>query len=621
VFRIYSFQRETRPVRSIVGSAICLLVAVGLAWLLLRQKQAAVAEVPLGERSGVADWPLSLRLPKGWRPAPGRLRPRGLAVSLREPSSGRDEPSRVLYVIRRVDSSFQPPVAYCRFRLPVDLLGMVGHEAVVVDVRQRRFGPLAGAVATIRLKDAPRAMHMAYVGCSPNGEVYLLLLGSPWGATPGESRLLERIADTAQVTSPAMHTELGSIGREAGLAFALPAGARVVAPDWEGLPRVRLCSEASATTAWSLDVVRTWVSTQRPPEHLVADLLRKYEERLDPVTAIREVQVGARQAAEALIDGRRAGRATLGIWVARLGDRDAVLLVGRTEPAGERVLRTAAERVISTVRLTSGKAAVALDEALGQGKRILRDLRQGGLERLWGRARHDEWYVIRRGDAVIGAVRRRSAWVRPESRRRGDRTAGYEIVRRSRYEFIAGIFEDVTEHWWVTAGGDAYRWRLSRRRVPIEDYLYRLDEVRRAGSGRLERRVELEGRRKPLSYELPVDEGFVCDEVATAAALLAARDPEARPVALATTGLYSRQSPYLLVCRPAGMVELGEQAQAAQALVVVLQRDYEASFARYFFDVRGRLIRAEFEDGTWVLQRAAAREVLRVCPAARPLAR
>ncbi len=621
MYRLHTREKAARRFVAIVAAAICLLVAVAMALVLIQMKRQA-ADVPVGERVAIAEWPMSLRVPREWMPARGPLRFRGLVASFREPPRSDDarsplSRSRTLYLMRREHPSFQPPISYCTSKLAFDLRRMVGLRVTTSDVRPAAFGPLAGAEATVRFEERPRPLLVARVGCSPTGEVYIFLLESPWGVTPGESRLLGRVVESIELTAPVMSADLSFVARRAGIEFALPEMAWVVQRGRVPLRRVSLCSAAEADHAWSLEIAHAWVSDKRPPTALIADHLRAIERRVELSTEIREMAVSGREVAEATLGGADRGRAALAVWAAGLGDGEAVLLVGRSDSDGAEALRRVARGVIATVRLRACELAIDMTEARERGKEIARSLRRGELERLWGKAETDDWYLITLGGEVTGFWRVGRRWVDQSGEEGAFGTSGgYQIVRQYRREVVAGIFEEKEELWQVTADGDGHRHWFSQSLAHRKDSLYDLEDVREPGALRLSRRVQTEGQRDVQSYEVELDETFVCDPVAEVAALVAAEDSEGRPASFTAVSLYSRQIPFTLVYRPAGRVPLSGEREAAQALAVVMQSDYDPRWARFFFDARGRLVREEHEGGL-VLVLCSRQEVERAFPGAR----
>lgn len=477
-FEVYSSSRPGRPRVLLLISAGVLAVSLGLAWLQVHGHRA------LGPPRSIPGTPLSVRAPLGWVQDEND----GGRFVLPTQTSRR----RAIFEYERrieIDYAERPS-----FIAPLELLQVpefVG-PGRVSQLRSARIGKYR-ALEVVR-KEPQRVGRTLFeretlvrFTCLPRGQIIKIVYEPLVSLRPADEEILDDVCASLKVDDPTLAGDPDEFLARAGLELPLEDNWSVVGADFADVPGVYIGGTTQEGPAYSLAVLRTWLTGKRKPTDLLADLAAEKWIVWDIEQRVREVPRVDGPPAVTLRHPAfgRAGAEPCSAWVVTSSTTEAVIVVVYASASQAEAADEAAAIVATTVKILPLEPFTNLAAAEAHGRRLVADLHEAGPVARWGRERVESLYQRQGRDEIV--VDWREAVGRDPSRG----YQGEQLSQRGR-----GREERVA--WTLSADARVYEWVAD---LYVGRDSLRVSEVRSEAKGPVQRRLSFEREGRRWQYE------------------------------------------------------------------------------------------------------------------------
>lgn len=606
MYSIQTSERPGRPQLAVALSAGAMLLTVVMSAGLIRHKQQA-AHVPLLDPRPIASWPLSLRLPQGWKAEAVRDMPPEVGLVLRE-TEGR---GRTLAVVRGIAFDGTSLLTSVAGAIHDPVQWFAGTELVrPIAVESIRFGPLPG-VQIQWLASRPRRpadQILSCAGVTPQRQVLGLLLRCPGPSDRRDEQLLRQLASGVELPGVEMTRDIVSASAQCNLRFEAPHNCRASVTSTAPLKSLRLLADTESERTWTLDVGLLPLVPGRTPKAVLEDIIRNLTEEVNPRTDVQVVRLGTRETARARLSTNPWNGE---IWVVPLGNQSAVVLRGEDE-GDDSDLEAVCRRIAETIEWTGDAAPLDVAAALQRGKELLADIRDRKVDTWfepWSRS--EDLFLIERGGRAEGYYRLAYArlpanrWRVASDIRRilaADRSLFYR--RDARVDAVGAGYELVEVRRAVGARA---------RTTSVLDKPYEYREHREAGSATVRKTVRLGDEDYRASFS--TDSSYVCDPMLGILYALVAADPQRRPALITTSDRFETETTGVVLW-PLGARPVPDAADASPSPAVYVQGDSVLDGYTVYFRGDGRIRYVDFGGSNF--RRCTAEEAAEKLPYSPP---
>jgi hypothetical protein len=460
VMEVHTGARPGKPRALVIVMATLLAGTLALAWLQVRDSRA------LGPEQRIANTPLRVRPPRGWRldpQNPGRLI---------LPAS--DGPLRRSIHFQYLElNSFQPLE---------ELLQTSEFTALgaAVDVRRARLGPYPAvqiqqlvplALGRVRVQ----AEMITRFTCLPRGELIKVTYEPLVDMRPADSAIMDEVCESLRIEDASINAPAQTYFRAAGLELPADPNWTVVGPELADVPGLYIGGWAANGPTWALGVYRTWLATGRTPAALLRDFAADLWLRWDVDDVLHETQRsdGAQLATLRHPAPAHADSPLRAALVVAAGPTDAAIIYVYCDPNELPAAQQAAQAVADNLRFTPLPALPDVAAAEARGVKLAADLRAGGLAARWGREPLETTYRHTGRDEAV--------YVRREAVQRNP-AAGY-IGTQTRQR---NNRQTEKLSWKIDGAAGAYEYTLALR---AENTELRVREERKQPDGEVRRTV------------------------------------------------------------------------------------------------------------------------------------
>lgn len=472
-FEVYAGAKPGRPRLLALTTGGLLAVTLALAWWQVRETRA------LGPPQRVGDTPLVVRLPHGWQPDPANPRRFLLPVA--------DRGRRALFEFeRRIEFSF---VRLPSFEPPRELLARPAFSGIgdIAGVGHTSIGPYDAlqvhqSVPTRIGRARLRRHTVTRLTCLPRGHLLRVVYEPLVELRPADLEILDEVCRSLRIDDVTLNRPRDEYLRDAGLSLPLDPAWLAVGTDFPEVPGVYVGGLIAGSPAWSIAVLRTWISPGRSPRGLLADFAAQEWLLWDTTDLLRESRRpdGAVVAHLRHPEFGRVGPSIPSAWVVARGPAEAVIVFVYATPTHAEAADEIARRIVADVQLQSIAAIPPVDDAVAAGRALTADLRKRGPAPRWGRESVETTYRRDNRDEIVTA--RRAAVQR-------DPRQGYEGLSWRRI----GHSHEERISWTLDGLAGAFRWQVDffHGQLPI-----RVIEQRSDPAAEVVRQIFVEQRRE-----------------------------------------------------------------------------------------------------------------------------
>jgi len=590
MYELYSGQRPGNPARSLIATAVLLILAVGVAKALILYRARAVS-VQLGPRNEYSEAQLAFRLPVGWGPVPSGVWPPGAVVGVENP--GTEKRRMRLFVFRGIATSDSAPSEGGLRTI------LVAASALGVDTPPGRepsgsIGGFPGVTAVLvsrqRLSEGDYPFFLGSATVAPAGEAFGVLLQSE--APPGktEQAVLDLVAASLELLSVSLDADPDKLMAAAGISFEPPSGVRFAGPVDPGVPRLRMMG-GEREEAWYLELNRVPLVGKRTPAALVEDRALSAQEESRLSTPVEVFQTADREVARVSVAVYPDQPPALYVMAVRADPHTALLMVGRYESRADKTLRDLCQSLAGTAKVVSFDELVDVESALNSGRRMIQEVTSEGMSAVF-RERAGKKYRFR----VAAPMFRLGTSIESWRLMRDNGQTWWDITDTWTFR-PAWLERDAivrVEEYRLADDGIRYRYSLRRDdggRTTIRKSEVRIDDLKVV-------RQEVGTPRGTRTDVIEVDDTFACNPVLMEAAARLSRAPKAESVIMSGIDTFTTGTA-CFVMTPIGRTTLPHSDLKDSGWTVRLTADYHPSPVLLYFDDQGSLVGTSHDGLQW----------------------
>ncbi len=587
---MYEVTSATKPARrwlGLVATGALLLTATGVGWWAVHTRQVG-ATVELGEPTYLDDIGIRLRLPQGWKRNDqqfGEL----MAVTLSDPNP---EDARELYVATWPASYAHGRILCLYLDMRMKSIGLGVHRRTEGGERAR-FGPLGAW-----------HVHGAWLGLDHHGEVDTTIAWSPEGRAyfvslrsirrfrRSDRELISAVTESIEIPDLDLAKSLEGLNGSAGIHMEVPKGALVYEPNQPDVAMLSLLAGPDSDRDWRIEIFRTWPRPEGGVEALVAAHRTEVLHDMVPLKRIEQASAGVNQAwrTQSLTpkEWELEFQTCTEVWGVQHREGLAAMVVAETAGDEQKAIREVCHKIARSIRLEPTPLAPAEGPAVALAEEIVREIETRSVRQWWSVADEETWYKIDlRGDQGMHWEHRRLVDSGEGAEKRFE--AGTLTLVRYDVGDAYSNYEDYTK-WQTDLRAKGFRFEQFIPAMRREDKTIHIIDNRLAGTDALEHFIKVGSRRYYGTLATPPD--FVPDPVLNIAYGMVAQQPEGKAALFSGIGS-SERSLNRRMCRSLGAFPEQRGANGKPLRGVSIQRDFDATTSRYFFDEEGRLIRVE----------------------------
>lgn len=579
---------EVHPRRAWAITAFALGASLGLAWALAENR---TAPMPLGQRVALRGWPITFRLPSGWKYEQQDADAWSGEIEAR-PATDSGMVRMIIRHDRRYPSARPDEIihGYMSQRYADTPGAFSSHELL-------SLGPVAGfCVSGDRL-----TAHMVYpvsiaAAGIPNGPAIVVEIFARSSESGPMRRTLRSVCESIEFVSPRLSRSLGELSGKAGFECVVPTGLWCVDGISDDHAGIGFVADSGNIAPWSARAWRSFLAPPRTLADLVRDQAASNRMAIDVPREFGVTTLGTHSAANVV--HAEFGRCT-SVWAVDLG-HGAVLMVRGTGPEAlatdiDEACRKMAE---SAQRRTS---ADEFDVAAAQkaGEEAVAAVRRRGLRKPWGEGAKSIWYLYERCGEPTGyyhVQRERES----SSRESGPARYGYSGTDEFQIRYPGFSTQSVRTVW--TVDDDAAEFSLEQTlslESASDDEVLKSRYARASAEAALDVTASL-GKRK-RSAKIEVGKAFAADPV--------------EDLVLREVG--ERGAGHDAIIRMVGSVPFSAANYRCTVgrgpgseLRIAIQSDYNFDRSAFEFDDDGEVARHAFGDSV-LLRRVKQSEVAR----------
>ncbi|HPD30210.1 MAG TPA: hypothetical protein PLL20_09465 [Phycisphaerae bacterium] len=568
-----------------------LLLAAGAAQLLIWHREKTKL-IELGSSVHYPEGQLSVSLPLGWQTLDKALCPAGTVIAVEDrETEGRQ---RRLYVFRGPPSS-EGLAASASLRALDSFSNALGADVLFEkEPETAQVGAFPGVTATMAKRlgavgvKPPFCLGRAAVG--PGGEVVGVLLETALPSRRTDQLLVQRVAETVELTSIGLDPDPAEAMAAAGISFDIPRGARFIGPIERGLPRVRLMSRQTAP-AWYLDLFRVPLIARRKVNDLVEDGAMSLLQQVRLGEPLEPFDPGGRQAARASLVITPGKEPTVHLVAVKTDQHTALLMVGRHDAEAGTAVRELCDSIAATARVESYDELVDLESAIDAARRLIKDCRKEGMSSLLGR-REGRRLRFNVEAPALGL----GSWIETCRRSSDNAELPWEVTGRwvydPRWRGHARIV--VTEGWRLAENGVEYLYRFERSDAGEKSI--EQTEHSDAEGRQVTRIVKAFGGSR--TEEIEVDDAFASGPLLTELCARTAGSSSQRSVVVSTIDTFTAGVAYCVI-KPLGRTPVPGTPMREPARTVRLMMDYDPEPMLMYFDDGDELLAVSHDARQW----------------------
>ncbi len=382
---------EVHPRRAWAITSFALGASLGLAWALADTR---TAPLPLGKKIVLKGWPITFRLPNGWK----------YELQDADTWSGEIEArpateSGMLRMIIRHDRRYQASsaediiAAYVGQRYGDVAQTFVSHESV-------SLGPVAGVNVSGDRLTAHMVMPVSIAAAGlPGGPALVVeIFGQSSSAGPMR-RTLRSVCESVEFVRPRLSRSLGELSGKAGFECAVPTGLWCVDESSEYSAGIGLVADSGNIAPWSARAWRTFLASPRTLADLVYDQAAAGRVVFDLPQRPSETSIAGRPAAS--LTSAKSGYFTA-VWAVELGNGAVVMVRGDGPESLSDEIDGACRKMAESAQRRTSADEFDLAAARKAGDEAVAAVRRRGLGRVWGAGSKSIWYLYERCGNPLG---------------------------------------------------------------------------------------------------------------------------------------------------------------------------------------------------------------------------
>ncbi len=592
MYEVYTQPRQGRPRWALAASALLLLITVGLAQALITYKTRA-QQISLDPPRIYEEGRIRCALPRGWKSKSPEDLPWGAVAGVIEPPEDK-APVRQLFILRDVPHSYGVPSLDARDAALQAVENLTSDIRMAQDLGAGKVGSLpgwtVGSVAQTVFGGGRPSYCIARSAIAPAGQIVTIVLLLSQQVRNADRQLLDAVAETVELLDVSLTTDSAEAMRRSGLHFEPPPGSRFADDSVPESPVLRMTG-GDGDACWFVNAYRIPLLEGRTIETIAADLIAmQRQSRQNQALEIQEVD--GREVARADVVLRSDKKSTVQVWCAKTGEREALLVVGRHDPAAADTLRDVCRSIAGSAKIDGGPALPDVKKARDRARECLRQLADSGLTTAW-----NHWKGTNPAFRLVAPALQWGRERRVYDQHRGrDGKPWWDLTIVTKLEGPRLPAIATTEEWSIRSDLAAHQLTLDRTlsgRVQLQ-----YTEARAPGDRELVRTLSLLAPAGQLKRTTPIDDTFACEPVLLQAAGLVARDEQKRTAIFQTTDAFSQDVVYW-VAVPLGELPVPGPAKEQRAAAVRLQRDFHPDPIILYFSTGGTLVGIARDDCTW----------------------
>lgn len=580
---------EIHPRRAWAITSFALGASLGLAWALAESR---TAPMPLGPKVTLKGWPITFRLPDGWK-----FEQQDADAWSGEIEAHPISNSGMLRMIIRHDRryrSLQPDEiihGYVNQRYTESAEQFTSHEAL-------SLGPVAGlCVSGDRL-----TAHMVYpvsiaAAGLPNGPAIVVEIFAHASGSGPMRRTLRSVCGSIEFVAPRLARSLGDLSGKAGFDCAVPTGLWCVDELSEYSAGVRFAADSGNLVPWCARAWRTFLSGPRTLSDLVYDQAVSDRFAIDLPKRPTDTTLAGHPAAGVVVT--EFGRAA-SVWAIDLGNGAVVMVRGDGPESISDEIDSACRKMAESAQRRTSADEFDVAAARKAGEEAVAAVRRRGLGRAWGEGSKSIWYLYERCGEPLGYLHlHRERESTPGGA--GPPSYGYSGSNDLQIRFQSRHRQEHRSAW--TINDDAVEFTLDRTVTLVigdEPRVLTSRFVREASGDDVSVSASIEKRKR--SGKLAVGPTFAADPIEDLVIREISERGAGHVAMIRTIG----SLPFSAACVRCA-VERGPGSDAR----VRLQTDFDPDRSVLVFDDDGELARQAFGDAA-VLRRVKHAEVARL---------